>query len=69
MSFDRARVDRMITKMDEWLSQREQQQEARHDIEDQEMEEELAHGNTIPSPPQAPFSDGSPEMRKRAALE
>jgi hypothetical protein len=60
MALDRARLDRMISKMDAWLTQREQEQAARYDAEDREKEEELARGNTMPTPTQ-PFSDGAPE--------
>jgi hypothetical protein len=60
MPIERARLDRMIAKMDAWLTQREQEQAARHDAEDREKEEELARGNTMPTPTQ-PFSDSPPE--------
>ena len=63
MALDRARLDRMIAKMDAWLTQREEEQAARHDAEDRELEEELAEGNTMPTPTQ-PFSDSPPDMPK-----
>lgn len=60
MPLDRTKVDRMIAKMDAWLTQREQEQAARHDADDREREEELRKGNTMPTPTQ-PFSDSPPE--------
>ena len=58
MPLDRTKVDRMITMMDAWLTQKEREQAA--GICDDDKEEELARGNTMPTPTQ-PFSDGAPE--------
>jgi hypothetical protein len=57
MPLDRTKVDRMITMMDAWLTQKEQEQAA--GICDDDKKEELAEGNTMPTPTQ-PFSDGTP---------
>ena len=57
MPLDRSRIDRMITMMDAWLTQREQ--EARYD----ENEDEPPC-NPLDAPPNAPFSDSPPEMPK-----
>ena len=63
MALDRARLDRMIAKADAWLTQREEEQAARQDAENRELEEELREGNTMPTPTQ-PFSDSPPDMPK-----
>ena len=63
MALDRVKLDRMIAKADAWLTQREQEQAARHDSEDRQLEEGLARGNTMPTPTQ-PFSDSPPDMPK-----
>jgi hypothetical protein len=61
MALDRAKLDRMIAKADAWLIQREQEQAARHDAEDRQLEEDLAEGNTMPVAPSAPFADSPPQ--------
>jgi hypothetical protein len=65
MPLDRSQVGRMIDSMERALTRMEQNQEARHDAEDREQEEdcddELAEGNTFPTPKQPPFSDGAPQ--------
>jgi hypothetical protein len=49
-------LDVMSKRMDEMEAQRQ----ARWDSEDRELEEELARGNTMPTPT-PPFSDGAPQ--------
>ena len=56
MHFDRIRVDRMIAKMDAWLTQREQEQKSRQDAEDRERD----ITNPLEAPTNAPFSDCPP---------
>ena len=63
MALNRAKLDRIIAKMDAWLTRREQEQATRHDAEEREPEEDLSHGNTMPTPTQ-PFSDSPPDMPK-----
>jgi hypothetical protein len=49
-------LDRMSKRMDEM----EEEQLVRHDADDRELEEELAKGNTMPTPTHS-FSDSPPE--------
>jgi hypothetical protein len=57
---DRSQLRRMIGSMERALTRMEEEQQARHDAEDRELKEELARGNTMPTPTQ-PFSDGAPQ--------
>ena len=61
MPVDRSQLGRMIARMEEASSIMEKQQEARQDALDSKFEEdcndELAEGNTLPVP-QQPFADG-----------
>ena len=50
-------LDRMSKRMDEMEANRQ----ARWDAEDRQLEEELAHGNTMPVAPSAPYADSPPE--------
>jgi len=59
---DGSQLQRMIDSMERALTRMEEEQAARHDAEDCELEEELAEGNTVPVAPSAPFySDGAPQ--------
>ena len=63
MPIERARLDRMISLMDAWLTQREQEQAA-STYDDNDKDCELREGNTMPVAPSAPFSDSPPDMPK-----
>jgi hypothetical protein len=54
------RINDCIDMMDAWLTQRDLQIATGTYYDDDDEDEELAEGNTIPTPTQ-PFSDGPPE--------
>jgi len=59
MPIDKSRVDRMITMMDDFLKQREEDRLNGYDDDDDEDCDDIL--NPLAAPTNAPFSDSPPE--------